>query len=51
MFTLCFSPKKYAAVAQNSEKYCNPANKIKEMGLSNRDKYSPEKGDISKNKS
>jgi len=31
-FILCFSPKKYAAVAQNSEKYFNPAYKIKQKG-------------------
>jgi len=43
MLLLCFPPKKYAALAQNSEKHLNPANKIKATGLSNRDKYSPEK--------
>jgi len=42
---------KYAAVAQNSEKYFNPAYKTKAMGLSNRDMYNPEKDNISKNKS
>jgi len=43
--------KKYAAVAQNIEKYFNPAYKIKAIGLSIRDKYNPEKDNISKNKS
>jgi len=43
--------KKYAAVAQNGEKYFNPAYKIKAIGLSNRDKYNPEMDDMSKNKS
>jgi len=45
-------PKKNnAAGAQNSEIYFNPAYKIKAMKLSNRDKYNPEKDNISKNKS
>ena len=54
MLILCFPlPKKkiYAAVAPNSEKYFNPVYKIKAIGLSNRDKYNPEKDNIPKNRS
>jgi len=53
MLILCSPPQKkiYAAVAPNSEKYFNPVYKIKAIGLSKRDKYNPEKDDISKNKS
>jgi len=46
MLLVFFSPKKYATVAQNSKKYFKPAYNIKAAGLSNIEKYSPEKDDI-----